>query len=244
MPLAEASPGIVLGTFCERVWEAALAERAPFVSEWHIARVLNEYHSADLQQVFVRPENLLARVGELIGMESSSESDKTKTWFVCDTNVFTRYHFFDQADWNTKLNVETAVLVLPRTTQRELDKLKSDPRERQGNKRARQVLPRLRRLVLGSTPGQPIVLPNGVELLPLSREPIAFPYGLDPLIEDDRVIATALEFRWRHPGRRVVVLSEDLGTRTTARDLLLEQVLIPDDLKLESARTDDEKCTL
>jgi len=75
MPLAEASPGIVLGTFCERVWEAALAERAPFVSEWHIARVLNEYHSADLQQVFVRPENLLARVGELIGMESSSESD-------------------------------------------------------------------------------------------------------------------------------------------------------------------------
>jgi hypothetical protein len=65
---------------------------------------------------------------------------------------------------------------------------------------------------------------------------MVFPPGLDPLLHDDRIVASAVEFRWLHPGLRVAVLSDDRGPRIKAARFKLERFSIP-----EAERRDQPK---
>jgi hypothetical protein len=58
--------------------------------------------------------------------------------------------------------------------------------------------------------------------------------------QDDRIVADALDFKWARPGARVIMLSGDYTIRMKARSWGLEQMGVPDDLKLPGGQTRNE----
>ena len=66
----------------------------------------------------------------------------------------------------------------------------------------------------------------------LGREPASFPQGLDPSLVDDRIVATAVDFKWRRRGAQVTVLSDDGSLLAKARDCNLDRKDMPERLRL------------
>lgn len=214
-------------------------EEAPAVTEWHIASIMVERGRKTLVGLGIKPDMLLQRVGALCGRVVLSEAERAKAWCFCDTNVFLHYRMFDEVDWHKGLDLESVVLVVPTLVLRELDRLKHGQPDKGRSKRAGQVLRKLVNFALAAPAGTPTLVRKGVELLLLHREPAHYPDGLVPEVDDDRLLATAIEFRWTHPGARVIVVSGDGLMRVKAHGHGLEQWEIP--AKLEVRRVGDEQ---
>jgi hypothetical protein len=141
---------------------------------------------------------LLTRISQLSGRKELSATERAKVWCFCDTSLFLQYRFFDEVDWRAELTLPAVVLVIPAVVTAELDNHKANPdrnRERLRD-RAKKMIRRVRDLAFSAPPCTPASVRNGVELLALGHEPTIFPEGLDPVVPDDRLIASALEFRW------------------------------------------------
>jgi hypothetical protein len=215
-----------------------LHEGGTTLREWHILKAIADTDADHtIARLGVRAAALLESVAALEGRVALGADDLRKVWCVCDANVFLQYHLFDQVDWPAELGYPAVVLVVPTAVLRALDRYKSDPTRERQQKRARQVLPRFAHLALdgGSVAGQPARVRHGVELLLQDREP-PIPAGFDAGDPDDRIVADALDFRWRHPGARVVVLSGDHTVRLKARANGLEQRTVPERLELPSVK--------
>ena len=234
MILSGSIVGLPLGLLVAEARVLAEQEGAPGVTEWHVARVLMEKGAQMLPSLGLRDTALLQWIGQEYGRVELGEGDRAKVWCVCDANLFLQFRFFDEVDWHRELGFDRVVLVVPTATERALDRCKNDPnpaRERL-RRRARQVIPRLDALTEAAPSRTVVDVRPGVDLLALDREPRLFPTELDPLLPDDRIIAEALEFRWTHPGGRVVVVSDDRGLRLAARAQGLECRSIPEALRL------------
>ena len=62
-------------------------------------------------------------------------------------------------------------------------------------------------------------------------EPRKSPPGLTNTLPDDRLVSSALEYRWRRPGLDVQVLTVDRGPYEKARRLGLDAVYLPEELR-------------
>jgi hypothetical protein len=229
--------GIQLSALISRAQTFARHENSAEVREWHVARALVEMDPGPyFDQLQIDKEMLVRRVGELEGLQIPSEVDLVKAWCFTDANFFLQYKIFDQVDWSKELDLTATVLVVPTSVLRSLDHYKSDFDNKRRHRRARQILPLLAKYALSVAPGYPAVVgktEKRVELLIRDREPFV-PPGLDPNDQDDRIIADALDFKWTRPGARVIVLSEDYTVRLKARSWGLEQIQMPEALKLPS----------
>src|SRR6266568_3499621 len=151
-------------------------------------------------------------------------ADKTEKvpYIYCflDTNILLEFQTFDEVEWPKVLNAKQVCLVLAPIVVHELDTHKTDYTNARRQKRARMLLPKITKLV----EGEKIVykLPqvrHNVTLLVLPDGPFIDwkAEHLDPMVNDDKLIASILEFTRQHPSEKVLLLSDDSGPRFKAR---------------------------
>ncbi|MBI3159210.1 MAG: hypothetical protein HYZ26_06395 [Chloroflexi bacterium] len=127
-----------------------------------------------------------------------------------DTNIFLHYQPFDQINWLEIVEAESATIVVPPITIRELSKHKdSHPRTRI-KKRAGETIKRLLGLLeLGAS----AKLAEGISVTFEDRDPIIdfATHQLNINIQDDQLIASVLMNRLEAPDEHVVLVTSDLG---------------------------------
>lgn len=161
-----------------------------------------------------------------------------------DTNVLLHFTFFNEVDWAAELSAGTVTLVFAPIILRELDQ-KKDSGGRKEKERARKVLKVLDELELSSTPTN---LRSDTFVQAIGKEPLASTFaqhGLDPGINDDRLIAAAIEFRdlvGTH--ETVVVLTSDGGLKVKARTHRIALASPPESLKIPDAPDETEQALL
>jgi hypothetical protein len=138
-----------------------------------------------------------------------------KTIFL-DTNIFLHYRDFDHIDWLSILNIDSALIIIPTITLRELDKNKdSHPRERV-RKRARKIIKKLSELF---ETGLQVQLHDTTEVKLDPREPLIdfAAHQLSPDVQDDHLIASMLTYRIEHPEADMVLVTSDVGLSLRAK---------------------------
>jgi len=165
-------------------------------------------------------------------------ADKTEkvpyAYCFLDTNILLEFKTFDEVDWPKVLNAKQVCLVLAPVVLSELDKHKTDYNNARRQKRARMLLPKITKLTEGEMIAD--VLPqvrHNVTLLVLPNEPMIDwkAEHLDPTVNDDRLIASILEFSRQRPSENVLFLSDDSGPRFKAKSRNIPMQAPPDGLK-------------
>src|SRR5205807_1116782 len=112
-----------------------------------------------------------------------------------DTDVLMHFTDFDQADWGTFLNAKQVYLVLPITVVRELNKHKDDGSKPGLQQRARNLLSKIAKLLVGAY--EPVRIKEGVFLISVRKEPRIewSTLELDENVQDDRILARILLFK-------------------------------------------------
>lgn len=149
-----------------------------------------------------------------------------------DTNVILHFQFLDEVDWATAWGFDDVTLVLAPVVLSELDN-KKVAGGRKERVRARKVLALLDRLGLSDAP---VLLRDGVSLAAIGNEPRPSTFlecGLDPEINDDRLLSSLIE-RSREVGdpSSVWLATDDGGIRVKARTRSIQLVAVPEELRL------------
>ena len=112
-----------------------------------------------------------------------------------------------------------ATLIIPSTTISELDSLKTGKRDESFRKRLTAAIRTLNEMITKGNVLDGIPLPNGSILKMLAAEPdfSNLPKWLDPSINDDRILAAAIELQRKHPLSSVAVLANDINMQNKAR---------------------------
>ncbi len=144
-----------------------------------------------------------------------------------DTDVLMHFTDFDQADWVTLLNAKQIYLVLPITVIDELNKHKDDGSKPGLQQRARDLLPKILKLLVGAK--GPVRIKEGVFLMATRKEPRInwSTLELDENVKDDRILARLLLFREENPERDVRFLTNDYTAVFKADDWNIP-TLMPD----------------
>jgi hypothetical protein len=135
-----------------------------------------------------------------------------------DTDVLIHFTNFDQADWVTFLNAKQVHLVLPITVVDELNKHKDNGSKPRLQQRARDLLPKIAKLLVGAD--GPVRIKEGVFLMATRKEPRIewSALELDENVQDDRILARILLFRDEYPERDVRFLTNDYAAMLKADD--------------------------
>lgn len=135
-----------------------------------------------------------------------------------DTNILIHFQTFDEVDWCSGLEASEVVLVFAPVVMREMNQHKDDSRNKWRQKRARILFSKLKWLLKGILPGDSISIKEAVSILEVPREPkVDWGHlGLDPQINDDRLLATIIEFADTHPPDSMVFISDDFHIQRRA----------------------------
>src|SRR5260370_6204353 len=165
-------------------------------------------------------------------------ADKTEkvpyVYCFLDTNILLEFETFDDVEWPKVLNAKQVCLVLAPVVISELDKHKTDYNNARRQKRARMLLPKITKLTDGETIADALPqVRHNVTLLVLPNEPLIDwkAEHLDPTVNDDRLIASILEFSRERPLEGVLLLSDDSGPRFKAKSRNIPMQAPPDRLK-------------
>lgn len=138
-----------------------------------------------------------------------------------DTNVLLQFETFDEVDWPTAVSSMQVCLVLAPVVGAELNDHKDDASNERLNKRARLLLSKLKTRLQDAKPGEQVPVRSGVTLMDIPREPSAgfdwARYGLDRSNNDDRLIASMLEFIAEHQNSVVVLITDDFPAKRKAQ---------------------------
>ncbi|HJZ04409.1 MAG TPA: PIN domain-containing protein [Patescibacteria group bacterium] len=128
------------------------------------------------------------------------------------------------------LNTVGATLIIPSTTISELDHLKSGKRDENFRKRLTAAIRTLNETIAKGNVLEGIPLPNGSILKMLAAEPdfSNLPKWLDPSINDDRILAAAIEMQRKHPHSSVAVLANDINMQNKAKLAGIPTKRVPD----------------
>jgi hypothetical protein len=149
-----------------------------------------------------------------------------------DTNILLHFQTFNEVDWPKVVHAKQVCLVLAPIVLRELDKHKHDYNNERRRSRARVILSKLKPLLETVTVAEQLPqVRNNVSLLALLEEPLLdwTAERLDQTVNDDRLLASILDFRNHHPAEPVFLLADDFPLRLKARSRGI-QVLPPDEL--------------
>ena len=168
-------------------------------------------------------------------------SGAKRVFAFVDTNVLLHYRFFRDVNWAKELSADEAILVFAPVVLEELDKWKWAG-IRRARTRAQKVLKALTDLQLSVTP---VAMREDAKIMALDEEPpdaLFRRYRLQPRINDDRILAAALEFPVAmHRGGEVLIVTADMGLRLKASTRKIN-VTVPDDkLRLNDEPDDTER---
>lgn len=157
-----------------------------------------------------------------------------------DTMVYLHYKPVEHIDWHEVLNVprtDEVLIVVPGITLREIDHHKNHTPRLQG--RAQRVAAQLETWIASGTSG----IRPGVRVIPALHAPtIDFDAdGFDRGVNDDVLVAAALEYQRTNAGVAVVVVTQDSYPRLIARGRGLAVQALSDDLKLPAEADSLEK---
>ena len=168
--------------------------------------------------------------------------------FFSDTNLLLQCRAVESLPWEQLADGASDVLVvIPRTVQTEIDRLKQDGNARR-SRRAREVSSRLREMVRANDCRMSFSSGTVAVCLALAgprSKAAPRPDDLDLEHNDDRIVDEALA--WSHVnGEQVSLLTHDVGMMTTARHFGLPFVEIPLDWLLapEPDERDKENAAL
>lgn len=135
-----------------------------------------------------------------------------------DTDVLMHFTDFDQVGWGTFLNAKQVYLVLPITVIRELNKHKDDGSKPSLQQRARDLLSKIAKLLIGAD--EPVRIKERVFLISVRKEPRIewSALELDENVQDDRILARILLFMEEYPERNVRFLTNDYAAVLQADD--------------------------
>jgi predicted ribonuclease YlaK len=145
-------------------------------------------------------------------------SQSEEVYCFLDTDVLMHFTDFDQADWSGFLNAKQVFLVLPITVLSELNKHKDDGSKPGLQQRARSLLSKIAKLLVG-TKG-PVRIKDDVFLMSSRKEPRIewTDLALDEKVHDDRILARILLFKEEYPERDVRFLTNDYAAMLKADD--------------------------
>lgn len=151
--------------------------------------------------------------------------------FFADTNLFLQCRDLGELPWSDVAEGQDILILVPRTVQREIDRLKSTGNSRRA-RRARKTTSLLRQII--GTPGSKHVVrqksPRVVLSFPPRPDPKRDrPADLDLSEPDDRIIDEALAYATTHPDEDVRLLTHDTNPMLTAQHCGLRYIPIPDD---------------
>ncbi len=211
------------------LWDTILAirrraddEGAPAITEWHVIRELVDSRGLDLANMQIRTAVLQRRLEEALDIRQPTDDELARAWCFCDTSFFLESkRLFRDVSWGTEVGLnKPVVLMIPPAIMDELDDCRFNERRPRQQKRARAVVRAMDELTVGRAHGEPATVnTKGVELIRLGWEPRAAALGLTNTLADDRLVSSALEYRWRRPGLDVV-LSEDPPRKTICSVLI------------------------
>jgi hypothetical protein len=175
-----------------------------------------------------------------VGVEvESGGSDMPEKYVFLDTSILLHYRSFDEVDWLAVLEAKSIALVFAPIVISELN-AKKDGQISKLKQRAASTLKRLESL--WERGDRPEVRP-GVDLILQDAEP-AVDYAahqLDPQCQDDRLLASVLDFLSSHATTEVVVVANDFGLRLKGRRLGIAVTGLSDTLKLPEEADPNEK---
>ncbi len=127
-----------------------------------------------------------------------------------DTNIFLHYQPFNQINWLKIVKAESATIVIPPVTIRELNKHKDSHPRAQIKKRAGETIKRLSGFF---DSGTTVKIAEKVDVLFEDRDPIIdfAAHQLNFNIQDDHLIASILMNRQEAPAEHIVLVTSDLG---------------------------------
>lgn len=159
-----------------------------------------------------------------------------------DTNFFYHYKHFREVDWHKLLNGKHVRIVITAPVLAELDKHKNDRASRRRRDRSRKIIKELEKLMEGTPANTPVKLKRSTEILLNLLTPNMGQYlgRLDPASQDDKIIGHILQFKADNIGAEVLLLSADLGMRLKARELGIEIIAPPEELRLKDEPTKAE----
>ena len=157
-----------------------------------------------------------------------------KAYLFLDTNTLLHYKNFDQILWLDLFGFEKAVLVITATVANEIDKKKYDNRD-SIQKRARSVSKLFGKF------GNDAEVREKVTIKYIAKEPIIDweKLGLDKEINDDRILAAFINYKYTNDGEKHLVTQDGNFIRKAAAFGVTVKSL-PDDLEIELT-TDAEK---
>lgn len=170
----------------------------------------------------------------------SADDIQIMTYVVLDTNFFLHFQPIDEVDWTDLLNSDRVTLVLPQRIIEELDEQKDQNPRQKLRSRARKAQQRIERFLIE---GQNREIRDSVTIEHVEKLPTEFfeENDLDRSTPDDHLAATALHIEDRREGGQVLIVTDDTGPRLTAEPRGIETLRPPDDLRLQSARSEMEK---
>jgi hypothetical protein len=157
-----------------------------------------------------------------------------------DTMVYLHFVPFDQIDFAAIVDAELVTIVVPRVTFKELEKHKINHASARTRERARQALVLLEKCIESGSPVR-----DGVSIAFIPRLPRLDmeQYGLNPLWNDDVLIASVVEYRSDNPSEETILVTDDTGARLTCRHLGVKTIRPPEKYRLAPELDDDEKET-
>lgn len=165
-----------------------------------------------------------------------------------DTNILIHKRTFDEVDWPAVVGAQDVCLVLAPIVVKELDKHKNEGKNEWVQGRARALLSKLSPYLLNpqALSDAGVALHSHVALRYLAKEPIVdwAALGLDPGWNDDRLIATMVEFMAQHPGVEVAFAAQDTSclAKALARGIqLVDASPIPDQSRTSPDAVETER---
>jgi len=167
----------------------------------------------------------------------------TSLFLLPDVNLFLQCKALHALPWKEISETEKIVLLISRTVQGEIDRLKGDGNSRRAQK-ARDANSLFKRLMQAPEETLEIVSENANVLLgfiPILDPSRAKPASLDLSKPDDCFVEEALALQNAQPAYKVAILSHDMGPLRTAKHVGVSSILIPDQWLLDVGKDENQR---
>lgn len=157
-----------------------------------------------------------------------------------DTMLYLHFVPLEQIDFCGILGLDLVKIMVPRVTLRELEKHKTSHGSARTRDRARQALAFIEKHIESG-----LAVRDGVflEFIPHAPRLDMERHGLNPLWNDDVLIASVLEYKARNESGETLLVTHDTGARLTCRHLGVRTFQLPDKYSLPAEPDENEKET-
>ncbi len=149
-------------------------------------------------------------------LDQLTPSSEANRIFVIDTSAIIDCPNVSQI--SASLNISGAIFIFPSTTISELDDLKTGKRNDSFRRRLTTAINHLSEITTMGDVLSGVVLGNGILVKMLATEPdfSKLPTWLDRSINDDRIVASAIELQRINPKSTITILANDINMQNKA----------------------------